>query len=390
MNVTIYSNHFLEIYITGNCKFCAAEAARKRQAKSLIDVNSNFLEYEFLEYTNNKTPSQVKHKNCGKIFTVTPTNLRGGQRCPYCYSSSSVIEKEFFSKIQEIFPNTKKEKLYINKKEHKFYEIDIYVPELKLGIELDGLYWHSEFCGKDKNYHLDKTNFCNKKGIHLIHIFEDEYKNNKDIILDKISSYTNSIKNKIYARKCSIKEIDSKERNDFLNENHIQGADKANISLGLFYEDNLVAVMSFTKLRKALGQNSQEYIFELSRYCGKLNTTIVGGFSKLFSYALKNYDIKKVITYADLRFTKKDSNVYLKNNFILDHISKPSYFYIDKNSKTRYHRFNYRKQKLKELFPSIYSDDKSEFEIMSEAGYARIWDCGNLVYTYDNPYFKKA
>ena len=138
--------------------------------------------------------------------------------------------------------------------------------------------------------------------------------------------------------------------------------------------------MSFIKLRKALGRNNKDGVYELSRFAGKLNTTIIGGFSKLLKYAINNYDIKEIITYADLRFTRQNQNVYLKNNFVLDHISKPSYFYLDKNAKKRYYRFNVRKQVLKEKFPNIYDDKKTETQIMKEAGYYKIWDCGNLVY----------
>ena len=206
----------------GTCSKCAAKERSIKYTRPLESVNLDFDDYEFLEYVNNKTPSKVKHKICGHTFTVSSTNLRGGQRCPFCYSSSSLKEKELYEEIRKLYPSVRKEKLYIDRKSHKFYEIDMYIPELKLGIEFDGLYWHSEAAGKDKNYHLNKTIFCNQKGIHLIHIFEDEYNNKKEIVLDKIKSYANAIENKIFARKCEIKEILANERNAFLNENHIQ------------------------------------------------------------------------------------------------------------------------------------------------------------------------
>ena len=116
--------------------------------------------------------------------------------------------------------------------------------------------------------HLDKTLFFKTKGIRIIQIFSDEWENKKEIVKDKLKSILGVQKEKIYARNCSFKEINSIDRNYFLNENHIQGADRASISYGLFYNEKLVAVMSLTKLRKALGQNSKEGYFELSRCIG--------------------------------------------------------------------------------------------------------------------------
>ncbi|MBR4316364.1 MAG: hypothetical protein IKP65_05310 [Alphaproteobacteria bacterium] len=52
----------------------------------------------------------------------------------------------------------------------KPYELDIYIPEKQVAIEFDGIYWHNEE-NKPKNYHLMKTELCEEKGIHLIHIF---------------------------------------------------------------------------------------------------------------------------------------------------------------------------------------------------------------------------
>ena len=248
---------------------------------------------------------------------------------------------------------------------------------------MNGNYWHSEKY-KGKKYHLDKTILSESKGIRLIQIMDDEWMNKKDIVKSKICHILNINRNltKIYARKCFIKEITAKEKKDFLNKNHIQGSDSSCINLGLFTKDNntLISVMTFCKPRKSLGQNSNKYDYELSRFASDINYVVVGGFSKLFSFFKNNYDWKKIITYADRRWSQ--GNVYLKNGWIHTHDSKPNYWYVDKNLKTRHHRYNFRKQVLKDKFPNIFDSNLTEFEIMDKTKYFRVWDCGNMVFEY--------
>ena len=347
------------------------------------------------EYINNKSPITVRHNKCGYEWTAraldilhpwTRGNKEDVERCPKCNKTLGISygEKEVLSylkddlKIENIIEN---DRSILNGK-----EIDIYLPDLKLAIEFDGLYWHSEEF-VDKNYHLNKTNECKNKGIQLIHLMEDEWVNKKDLIKDKLKYMTHNINQNIYARKCYIEEISADMKNKFLDEYHIQGKDTSNIKLGLWYPDNkgdiLVAVMTFCKPRLSLGQknNKNKIDYELSRYATARGFNVVGGFSKLFKYFERNYEWNRIITYADLRWSI--GNLYLKNGFELDHISAPSYSYIDKNNIKRYNRFKFRKQELKKLFPDIYDDNKTEFQIMKEAGYFKIYDCGNMVFYYN-------
>lgn len=394
----VYLKNYRDILKNKKCK-CPICSNKYSKTLTIEDVKKEIesidKEYTVIskKYTGTHDPLLVQHNKCKNIYKVSRTNFLAGKRCPFCSNGKgfSKDEIEVLEFVKQYFPNAKKLVEYdkINKKK---YEIDIFIPELKIGIEYNGLYYHAEHMdindpmhkeNFNKNKHLDKTLFFKTKGIRIIQIFSDEWENKKEIVKDKLKSILGIQKEKIYARDCSFKEINSIDRNHFLNENHIQGADRASISYGLFYNEKLVAVMSLTKLRKALGQNSKDGYFELSRYAGLKNTTIVGGFSKLLKNILRLYpEIKNIITYADLRWTAFDNNVYNENNFILDHISEPSYYYIPSNYKKREYRFKFRKSELKKLFPDIYEDKKSEKEIMTETGYDRIWDCGNLVYSY--------
>jgi len=332
------------------------------------------------EYLGTKDYIRMKHVKCGYEYNVKPNNFLTGKRCPRCGhipKTTSKLEKEVLTFVQKNYNGSiqSNKRFYI--KDTSFHEIDIYLPDLKIGIEFDGLYWHSDQF-KIKTYHLDKTNFFKNKGIRIIHIFEDEWLNKQDIVKSKLKHILNISDNeKVYARKTLIKEITNIEKTPFLDKYHIQGSDKAIIKLGEYYNDELVAVMTFSKLRRALGtKTSTVGDYELSRFATSKN--VVGGFSKMLKYAIRNYEINYIKTFADLRWSSLEKNVYDTNNFVLSHISKPNYFYSANNK--RYHRFNFRKNILKKKFPDIYKKELTEFEIMDQTNYSRIWDCGNLVY----------
>jgi hypothetical protein len=158
-------------------------------------------------------------------------------------------------------------------------ELDIYLPDMNLAFEFNGLYWHSELY-KDKNYHLNKTNKCLDLNINLVHIWEDDWLFKQDIvksiILNKLGKSS-----RIFARKCNIKIPSNDEVREFLSKNHIQGFVGSKVKIGLYYNDSLVSIMTFGNLRKSLAQKSIENTYELLRFCNVLNTSVIGGASKL-------------------------------------------------------------------------------------------------------------
>lgn len=256
-------------------------------------------------------------------------------------------------------------------------ELDIYLPNINLAIEYNGLYWHSERNNKMKDYHLNKLQKCQEQNIHLIQIFSDEWINKTEIVKTKLKNILKLETNRIYARKCIIKEIDPKQKNIFLNQYHIQGECKSGIRLGLYYNDELAAVMTFQKPRIAIGRtkNNIENSYELVRYASSIN--VIGGASKLLKHFIKEYKPNYIYSYSDNRWTNPNDNMYLKIGFTKIHISSPNYFYTKDFSK-RYHRYNFNKGVLKRL--GADTEHKTENEIMKEWGYARIWDCGNTKY----------
>lgn len=259
-----------------------------------------------------------------------------------------------------------------NKKLLAGIELDILIPSKNVAIEFNGLYYHTEKMGKDKNYHINKTKLCSEKNHKLIHIFEDEWRDKKEIVLSRLRNILGPHNSKLYGRNCVIKEIDSTLKDKFLIEIHIQGADRSSIRLGAFIKDNLVGVMTFSKPRKSLGNTVIENEYELTRFASH---SVIGLPSKFLKYFISKYKPQKIVSYADRRWTPTHENcMYEKIGFTYVGETKPNYWYC-KGYKHREHRFNYRKDIL---IKEGYDSSLTEFEIMEMKGYHKIWDCGSF------------
>jgi len=293
--------------------------------------------------------------------------------CTICnpLNSSFISGREL--QLQDFLKKNYDKKIILNSKNIiKPNEIDIYLPDLKLAFEFDGVYWHNELY-KDKNYHLYKTNACEKCGIKLIHVFEDDWLYKQDIVKSRILNLLGK-SNKIYARKCEIKEIDNNELVKlFLNSNHIQGFVGSKIKIGLFYNKELVSIMTFGNLRKPMNQKSSEGSYEMLRFCNKLNTNVIGGASRLFKYFIDTYKPNEVISYADRSWST--GHLYEILGFKIEHKTQPNYYYVIND--VRKHRFGFRKDKL---IKEGADPNKTEHEIMLEKNIYRIYDSGHLKY----------
>jgi hypothetical protein len=344
--------------------------------KSIINKGFQYIDgYETLTLSCNSCTCNEKMFDIDKglFFRRCLTNIEPCiNKLPYKSNKSTYeIEISEFLTDNNIISETNNRTILEGK------ELDIYIPSHNLGIEFNGLYWHSEKY-KENDYHLNKSLDCNKKGIQLLHIFEDEWIFKKEICKSIIMNYLSKSKT-IYARKCIVKEVkDSKISNTFLNENHIQGGVGSKIKLGLYYEDNLVSLMTFGSLRKNLGQSSRENVFELLRFCNLLNTNIIGGATKLFKHFIGLYSPKEVISYCDI--SKFNGSVYEKMGFSFAYVSVPNYYYIhDSNKFKRLNRWNFRKDIL---VSEGYDKNSTEKQIMLDNGYYRIYDCGNKKFIF--------
>lgn len=330
----------------------------KRKIKLLesFDFNVISIENDMFSIKCNK----CNHEHYRHIKSIIHKNI-----CPSCKKvGTSSYEHEIYDFLKE---NNISNIILNDRTLLKTHELDLYLPDYNIAIEIDGLYWHSETVGKDKNYHINKTQMCNKLGIRLIHIFEDEWVNKKDIVKQKIKNILHiSTNERVYARKCTIKEISNSEVKEFFNNNHIQGHVNSKINIGLLYNNEIVSVMSFSK--PSIAKGKANYNFELTRYATSKN--VIGGAGKSFSYFIKNYNPLSIISYCDLRWGT--GNMYSKIGFNYIGDTKPNYWYT--KGFNRYHRYNFTKYKLVE---QGYDINKTEKEIMSDLKYNIIWDCGH-------------
>lgn len=328
---------------------------------------------EFLQVLP-KTDLKFKCKKCGNKFISQYYHRVVDFKCKNCFpivDNRSQAQSEIFNFLKSIY---KDKEIKMNVKGIiDNYELDIYILDKKLAIEFDGLYWHSD-ARKENDYHLKKTELCELNGIHLIHIFEDEWEFKRDLIKSKLEHLLGLSVNKIQARKCNVKEIDNKTKSEFLIKNHIQGDDKSKIKFGLYFQDELVAVATFSKSRY-----NKRYEYEIIRYATKLDSSVIGGFGKLLKAFENTYHPKSIVSYADRRWTQNlnQNNLYYKNGFELVSKSQPNYFYV-KNF-LRESRIKYQKHKLPKLLKK-FDPNKTEVENMRDNGYWRIFDCGNLVF----------
>lgn len=252
-------------------------------------------------------------------------------------------------------------------------ELDFYLYEHDIAIEVTGLYWHSTAINKNKKHIVEKYNKCKNTNVRLLTIFEDEIVNRAEIVENRLLTILSKQPTICYARNTEIRHISSKDGIDFLNKHHIQGSGANSVYLGAYYNDQLVAVMAFSKPSIAKGKAKVDY--ELNRFAVQGN--IPGIASKLFKKFVKKYNPSSIISYADLRWNT--GNLYEVLGFTFSHSTEPNYWYIQ--GLERKSRFSYTKHKLQKLVDSI--GNETEEELAAKLGLYRIYDCGNNVYIWN-------
>jgi len=344
--------------------------------------SNNFDKFDVNVIKYNNSYYSIHCDKCDSMYNIHKKTLNNRVKrnvipCTICnplHDNVSELEKELLLFIKKNYKNN----IIINSKSIiKPYELDIYLPELNLAFEFNGVYWHNEL-NKTNDYHRMKSDMCDEKNIQLIHIWEDDWIYKQDIVKSMILNKISNTNEKIYGRKTKVKEItDNKIIRSFLNNNHVQGFVGSSIKLGLYYENELISLMTFGKLRKSMSSSSKEGEFEMLRFCNKLNTNVIGGASKLFKYFIRNFDYTTIISYADR--SHSNGNLYNQLKFKLSHITSPNYYYVIDG--IRNYRYNFRKDIL---VKEGYDSNKTEHDIMLERKIYRIYNSGNYKFVYNN------
>lgn len=325
---------------------------------------------EYIKLYGNNTVSRKLHNTMSEVAIATNMESEGYRH--------SAPENEIKNVIESAGIKCKCDRKILKGK-----EIDIFIPELNIGIEYNGNIFHTEWGGgKSKNYHLFKTEECKKQGVGLIHIFEDEFFLKKDIVFNKIKHLLNIDENlpKIYGRKCEIKKIYSHISNEFLDTYHIQGKVAATVYYGAYYENKLIGVMTFKT------ENNGNW--ELTRFASDYNYICCGVGGKLFKQFIKDYNPNVIKSFADRRWTINErNNLYIQLGFEFDSYTPPDYRYYNssKDRYQRFHKFGFRKQLLLRKYPNILTPEMTETEMAKKLGYDRIWDCGLIKYVWKKP-----
>jgi len=315
--------------------------------------------------------------SCGHLWSLTIQYLDESRRdkifCRSCTPklTTSKSELELFEFIKHIVPTAiQGDRLILGGR-----ELDILLPEQKIAFELNGLYWHSELVRGSPKHMLWKQQHAYKLGYQVYHIYEDEWLDKRSIVEDRIMAILGKLPFKADARKLVIIKPNSALKNTFLKASHLQGSDISGISYGLADSSGaMLACMTFKKTSYIKGGDGSGY--ELSRFATKNGFNVRGAASKLLSIFLKDHKPSKLISYADRRWSF--GKLYEALGFKFESFSPPSYWYMQ-GYKNRTHRASFMKHAL---VSQGHDPNKTEWEIMQELGYDRIWDCGTLKYSY--------
>ncbi len=354
------------------CHDCARESAADRVRLKESDFNLLVEElakkkikplFSYEEYLGLKEEARFECEIHGE-FTNTMDTLKYREGCRKCTMHHSGQQDEMTEFIKGLVPTV----IENTRKIIKPFEIDIFSPEHKIGIEYGGLWWHCERY-KDKKYHKNKKDKAKEQGVNLITVFEDEWRERSNQIKGYLCSLFGHNTVRIHARKTELKEVQKEKAKEFLETYHIQGSCDFLVAFGLYYESELVGVMTAGKHHR----NSSKNELILNRMVFKNNVTIVGGASKLLN-TLKKYaksnNYEKIISWSDNRWS--EGNVYQKIGFTKAEELKPDYSYIKKE-------FRFSKQSLtKKRLTKLGATGKTEKEMALSLGYRRIWDCGKI------------
>lgn len=320
-------------------------------------------DYSAVEYETVTTKVKIICRKHGPFLQRPSYHMRGGQ-CPMCSNHVSREERDLLAYIREKTNNI----IVSDRKLISPLELDIVLPDLKIAIEYNGLYWHSS-AQKDNMYHKHKMDSCNKAGYRLINIWQDDWLHRQLLVKSFIANlFGESFR--IYARKTIFKEIPKSICRNFLINNHIQGSSGISRAFGLYYNGELVTATAFIKR----GSGS----YELTRHACKLETTVIGALGKVIKNSYKLLAPATIYSFCDLSMYTGKS--YIAAGFKQITVIPPDYKYVIGTE--RKHKFNFRRHNLANFLGTRFKSEFSEIVNMETNGYHRIFDCGKVKYVY--------
>ena len=348
--------------------------------KRINIVNGIFDRWKVVGYEGNKRFKCERLKSNNRYLVRTCKLKDIAYKKHGINSSGTPIQVQCLSEIKRLLDINKIH--YIDKESLDKMSYDFYIEDYKLVISF--IYTLDYINNKKRNQNL--TIACRDKGIHLINIFEYEWRDavkRAKLINMIVRNTTKTNIQKIYARNTRIVELDNAYVRDFLDKNHLQGSVHAKIVLALTYNNDIVAVMTFGKPR--FGDDDG---YELLRLAFKSDTEVIGGSEKLFNYFIKNYNPCSIMSFCAI--TKFTGRVYHKLGFSESTIelTSPNYQWVHTESNVYLPRYQCMKQKL--IDKGWGTKEETEDSIMRKHGFFKVFDSGNEKYTWYRSYTNKV
>lgn len=363
----------------GNESLLLKEKFTKTRQRNFIDNHDFLIDYA----EDGGWICKCPHRDCSrckdKTYKTYPNIYYDRKRddTELCTNLLPIQQSHSANTTIELFVQRILDEIGISYETNKFIldgkQIDIWIPSKRIGIELNGTFHHSTHI-KDTKYHINKFIKAKELGIRLITFWHDQISSKPEIVKSMITSKLGYCSNTIYARNCELREISSKEASKFLEQNHIQGSTNTSCRIGLFYNNKLVSVMTFTKNTPLQGSKNDTN-WKLTRFCSILNTHVVGAAGKLLKYFIKTHHPTSIVSFSSNDIS--DGNLYKKLGFETDGKINSSYYYVKGNK--RWHRSTFTKSKIVELGWRDKNDNTwTESEVMKEHKYLCIYDSGQI------------
>lgn len=256
---------------------------------------------------------------CGNIFEAKYDDGYIKSRCFKCYPRLNSFVSSYEKEIAEYIKSLGFIVDTTNRQIIKPYQLDIVIPEKKLAIEFNGIYWHSTKVHSQSNYHLNKTELCEAGGYQLIHIWQHQWVdiNKQCVIKQDLKRYLIGFEE---TEQYQIKNISKKEKDIFLNQHSISGTDNSKIYFGYFNRNEMVGIVTLNK--------KSDGIIEIKNLIG---TDLIK--QKLIQYIQVNYKFNRLEISVDRSYFQDDM---VKYGFKLDRIIQPQIFDIEEKVAGQY------------------------------------------------------
>jgi len=314
--------------------------ARERHGKAY--------DYKLINYINNNVKISIICKKHGR-YEQLPRSHLCGQGCPQCALKTMKTSKGEAQLAEFVAEHTTVERNKYFSKNNKRYELDIYCPNDGVGIEYDGIYWHSEEQGRGRHYHKDKDSFFEREfGIGIVHIRENEWRDKREVVKSLIKRRINVLPKRKLRTACW--ETQPLEAKEFLTENHLLGVTHIHgVNIGLYHAETgeLISLATFSRCFPGKSE------WTLEKFSEKLDTATDGALNKIISYFIKMFKPISVVVRVECKH--ENSEVYDRAGFVFLAHHPPDYSYHDNRG-------------------SLYN----RHEKLENDKYGKIWDCGKL------------